>query len=261
LNTVVDSSVFDSTVEAITNLEGENPRKETEELFESAENDIQLNTYISRRINEREPVAYIIGKSKFRGLDLSIDNRVLVPRIETELLVEPILDIPANVRLLDVGTGSGAVALAVKHERPDIEVTVSDISKDALDLAYVNSENLHLPINIKHSNLLENTSDVYYAITANLPYLPKEKIDSYPSEMVNNEPDISLWGGDDGYALINRLLSEVKKRKYVQVIALEVGKFGNMGEVVMEKIRDTGFPIVYGIKDRKEDIRVVVGKR
>lgn len=261
MNTVVDNFLFESTVKDIRSLDGENPEREAEELFIYASDDKILQDYIIRRTKLREPTAYIVGKCKFRGLDLIIDARALVPRPETELLVEAAIDLPPNVHLVDVGTGSGAVALAIKNERPDIHVSAIDISKEALDLASINSEKLGLFIDLKYSNLLSDTKDNFYAVTANLPYLPKKDIASYPLEMIDNEPEVSLWGGQDGYVLIDRLLAEIKKRKHVSMVALEVGKFDHMAEKVMEKIRDIGFDIVYGIEDRKEDIRVVVGKK
>src|SRR4051794_41332974 len=94
---------------------------------------------IRRRTVERVPVAYLVGHKGFRHLDLEVDQRVLVPRPETEHLVEALLDLPLGARVHDVGTGSGAVALALKHERPDLRVSASDVSPDALAVARTNA--------------------------------------------------------------------------------------------------------------------------
>ncbi|HWH65681.1 MAG TPA: HemK/PrmC family methyltransferase, partial [Gaiellales bacterium] len=110
-----------------------------------------------RRRGLREPVAYVIGSWGFRGLDLAVDARVLVPRPETELLVDRCLALLEGVerpRVVDVGTGSGAIALSLKSERPDAEVVACDISQDALDVAAANAARLGLDVELHLSDLL-----------------------------------------------------------------------------------------------------------
>ena len=101
-----------------------------------------------RRRVAREPVAYILGEKGFRHIDLIVDRRVLIPRPETELLVEVALDLPDGARVHDVGTGSGAVALALKSERPDLHVSASDLSADAVDVARANVARLGIEVAI-----------------------------------------------------------------------------------------------------------------
>jgi release factor glutamine methyltransferase len=101
---------------------------------------------VRRRTVERVPVAYLTGRRGFRRLDLEVDARVLVPRPETEHVVEALLDLPAGARVHDVGTGSGAIALALKDERPDLVVSASDVSADALEVARANARRLGLEV-------------------------------------------------------------------------------------------------------------------
>ena len=104
---------------------------------------------VRRRSVEREPVAYITGVKGFRHLDLHVDARVLIPRPETETLVEAALGLPQSARVVDVGTGSGAVALALKDERPDLAVTATDVSEDALAVARANAARLGLDVALR----------------------------------------------------------------------------------------------------------------
>ena len=106
------------------------------------------------RRREREPVAYILGSKGFRSIELAVDPRVLIPRPETEHLVEAVLDLPAGARVCDVGTGSGAIALALASERPDLHVVATDASADALDVARANAERLGLEVELHHGDLL-----------------------------------------------------------------------------------------------------------
>ena len=102
----------------------------------------------------REPVAYILGRKPFRFLELHVDSRVLIPRPDTEVLVEAALDLPRGSRVVDVGTGSGAVALSLKHERPDLHVTGSDIDEGALTVARDNARRLGLDVEFRQGDLL-----------------------------------------------------------------------------------------------------------
>jgi release factor glutamine methyltransferase len=127
---------------------------------------------VRRRAVEREPVAYICGGRAFRRLQLRCDRRALIPRPETELLVDIALKrLPPGACVLDVGTGGGAVALALKDERPDLQVRGSDISDDALALARSNGEALGLDVGWLRADLLDGVPDAFDAIFANLPYV------------------------------------------------------------------------------------------
>jgi len=173
-----------------------------------------LRELIRRRL-AREPVAYIAGRRGFHalGLDLNVDRRVLIPRPETEHLVDWLLEglpfAPSPVAVLDVGTGSGAIALAVKHARRDAEVTACDRSDDALAVARENAARLALELHFAPSDLLAGLRAPefgWHAIAANLPYIPTGDLAGLQPEVLRYEPRLALDGGPDGLDLVQRLI-------------------------------------------------------
>jgi release factor glutamine methyltransferase len=218
-----------------------------------------LQDAVRRRSIEREPVAYIVGHRGFRHLDLLIDRRALVPRPETELLVELGLTLSPGARVLDLGTGSGAVALALKDERPDLEVTGSDVSGATLALAEANGLGLGLDIRWLRSDLLAGVPDEFDAILSNPPYVAESERHGLAPEILCHEPPLALFAGADGLEVIRALLAQVSKRRRVRVIAIEVG-LGQAGPVV-ELIRLAGLPFVRTERDLAGIERVVVGQR
>ena len=214
---------------------------------------------VRRRAVEREPVAYIVGSRGFRRLDLTVDPRALIPRPETELLVEVGLKLPRGARVLEAGTGSGAVALALKDERPDLLLTASDLSEDALSLARANGERLGLTVSWLHADLLEGVPDEFDAILSNPPYVAEPTRASLAPEILRHEPREALFAGPDGLDVIRALLAQVQARERVKVVALELG--AGQATVVMELVRAVGFPSVRAERDLAEIERVVVGER
>jgi release factor glutamine methyltransferase len=210
----------------------------------------RFDALLARR-EAREPIAYILGRKAFRYLTLEVDRRALVPRPETELLVEVGLTLPAGARVVDVGTGSGPVALALKHERPDLTVVGVDVSADALDVARANAARLGLDVEFVLGDLLEGLDGPFDAVLANLPYVAEGV--GLPPEIELYEPPVALFGGPDSLDVIRRL---VRMAEGVQLIALEAG----LAEAVSMLLERSGFRSIEVLRDLAGRQRVVVGR-
>ena len=168
---------------------------------------------LTRRLNG-EPLQYIEEYIPFYSIQINVDQRCLIPRPETEFLIELIKNKSDNPKkILDVGTGTGCIALMLKKLYPKSTVDACDISLEALDLAKENSEINNLEINLFQSDLLSDVEEVDYdIIVANLPYIPTETLSSLESEVVDYEPLVALDGGVDGLLYINRLIKEIEEK-------------------------------------------------
>jgi len=168
---------------------------------------------LSRRLNG-EPLQYIEEYIPFYSIQINVDQRCLIPRPETEFLIELIKNNSDNPKkILDVGTGTGCIALMLKKLYPESTVDACDISLEALDLAKENTEINNLEINLFQSDLLSDVEEVDYdIIVANLPYIPTETLTSLESEVVDYEPLIALDGGVDGLLYINKLIKEIEEK-------------------------------------------------
>ena len=168
---------------------------------------------LSRRLNG-EPLQYIEEYIPFYSIQINVDQRCLIPRPETEFLIELIKNNSDNPKkILDVGTGTGCIALMLKKLYPESTVDACDISLEALDLAKENAAINNLEINLFQSDLLSDVEEVDYdIIVANLPYIPTETLSSLESEVVDYEPLVALDGGVDGLLYINRLIKEIEEK-------------------------------------------------
>jgi release factor glutamine methyltransferase len=147
-----------------------------------------------RRRGAREPLAYVLGDWDFRGLTLKTDTRALVPRPETEIVVErclALLEGTAGPRIVDVGTGTGAIALALKHERPDADVTATDRSADALSLAKENAKANGLDVELAETDLLDGLAGPYDLVVSNPPYVDADELPTLEPELAH-EPEDAL---------------------------------------------------------------------
>jgi release factor glutamine methyltransferase len=206
----------------------------------------------ARRRTQREPVAYILGRRGFRRLELAVDTRVLIPRPETEHVVEAALDLPHGARVVDVGTGSGAIALALADARPDLRVMGTDISADALAVARANGARLGLHVEWLQGDLLDPVPGPVDAVVSNPPYI--ETGTTLAPEIARYEPDAALFGGADGLDVYRRLAPAAD----AAFVALEVA--GWLAEPVTDLLTAEGFATRV-IKDLAGIDRVVVGRR
>jgi release factor glutamine methyltransferase len=205
----------------------------------------------ARRRTAREPVAYILGRKGFRRLELEIDQRVLIPRPETEHIVEAALTLPEGARVVDVGTGSGAIALALADERPDLHVIATDVSEDALAVARANAERLGLDVEFLQGDLLDPVMGPIDAVVSNPPYVVSGA--RLAPEIGTYEPDVALFGGEDGLDVYRRLIPAAAGASFV---AFEIA--GYQAEAVGALLE--GFTIEV-IRDLAGIDRVVVGRR
>lgn len=228
-----------------------------------ADRDLQIDGPAARRFGEmvrrrleREPVAYIVGEKGFRRLALACDRRALVPRPETELLVDVAIELrPRSV--LDVGTGSGAVALAIADELPRASIAATDVSEPALELARLNAERLGLSdrVTFSRGTLAPGAFDL---VVANLPYVSESELEDLEPEIVAFEPRLALVAGADGLAVIRTLLAEVDPVVH-KVLALEVG-IGQSGDVAA-LLGAAGYRSAEVRRDLARVERVVIGTR
>jgi release factor glutamine methyltransferase len=217
----------------------------------------RFGAMVRRRV-AREPVAYILGRKGFRRLELAVDARVLIPRPETELLVEAAVEL-APRRVLDVGTGCGAVALAVADELERAEVVASDTSLEALAVAKANRDRLGLGERVR---LIEGSYPVepgFDLVLANLPYVGDGEWDGLAPEIARFEPRGALVAGPTGLEAIDALLGAVATRALrTRAVALEVGV--GQAATVAELVRRAGFELVEKRRDLAGIERVVLGR-
>ena len=213
--------------------------------------------FVRRRLR-REPLAYITGRKGFRRIELDVDRRVLIPRPETELLVEIALELrPA--RILDVGTGSGAVALAIADELPGAQVVATDIYQDALAVARANADRLGLDgrVRLTPGTLAPGEFEL---LVANLPYVTEREWQVLEPELRDWEPRGALTPGPTGLEAIDALLGEltVSPETSAKTIALEVG--ASQARTVADLVRRAGFTAIEVRRDLAGVDRVVCGR-
>ena len=197
---------------------------------------------IQKQLLAHKPAQYIIGSSDFHGLNLKVDERVLIPRPETEELVELILseNLETPLSVLDIGTGSGAIALALANSRPDWQITASDLSSDALSLAAENAQSCGLNLTFVQSDCLEAIRGSFDIVVSNPPYISEADKDEVGLNVLTSEPHIALFAEEDGYAIYRKIAEQAgayltEKGK----IYLEIGY--KQGDAVRDLLKES-FP-------------------
>lgn len=198
--------------------------------------DKSLHEEALKKLEKGLPVQYIVGNVDFYGNTLKVNQNVLIPRFETELLVEKTINyikkyLNENIKIVDIGTGSGAIAITLKKEVPNAKVYATDISKEALEIAKENSKDNKVDINFIEGNLLSPLKQKYDVIISNPPYI---SYDEEIEEIVkNNEPHLALYAPDNGLYCYKEIIKNAKKylnEKFI--IAFEIGY--NQGDKLKE---------------------------
>lgn len=175
---------------------------------EVTESDQQLLESIMTQLEDHRSPQYITGKAYFRDLELAVDERVLIPRPETEELVDLVLkeNSKANLRVLDIGTGSGAIAISLKSARPDWQVTASDISQGALQLAKENSKLNQVTLDFVESDVFSQITGTFDVIISNPPYIAYDDKDEVGVNVLASEPHLALFADEDGFAIYRQII-------------------------------------------------------
>lgn len=210
------------------------------------------------------PIQYITGKQEFYGIDFYVNESVLIPQPDTEILVEEVLNIinkNCNIKnILDLCTGNGAIAVSIKKNmnKKEIRVCASDISKEALEVAKLNADKQKTKIDFINSNLFEEINEKFDLIVSNPPYIKSEVIKSLTKE-VQNEPIIALDGGEDGLDFYKKIVVNAKKFLNKNgIIALEIGY--DQKEEVIQILKQNNYKEIYSKKDFGGNDRIVIAK-
>ena len=175
---------------------------------EVTESDQKILESIMAQLEDHRSPQYITGKAYFRDLELAVDERVLIPRPETEELVDLVLkeNSKADLRVLDIGTGSGAIAISLKSARPDWQVTASDISQGALQLAEENSKLNQVSLDFVESDVFGQITGTFDVIISNPPYIAYGDKDEVGLNVLASEPHLALFADEDGFAIYRQII-------------------------------------------------------
>jgi release factor glutamine methyltransferase len=199
----------------------------------SQEQEITLHELIGRRLR-REPTAYIVNRREFYGIDFYVDSRALIPRPETELLVDTALEffrndtcLPSPLLIADIGTGCGAIAISLALNLPQSKIYATDISYSALEVARLNCEHHKVTrrVTLLQGSLLEPIPETVDLIVANLPYVKSSELENLSPEITRFEPRTAIDGGKNGLKCIRRLLEQTEEKiSHQGCLLLEIGQ-------------------------------------
>lgn len=212
---------------------------------------------IQDKINKGYPLQYAIGKWNFYGLDLLVDKRALIPRYETEILVDLIInDNSNNKKILDIGTGSGAISLALSKNLKDSKIIGVDISKNAIDLANENKIKLNINnVEFKESDIFSNIEEKFDIIVSNPPYINKEDFEKLDNKLYY-EPQNALYGGEDGLYFYKKIIKNAKNFLNKNgKIYLEIGY--NQKDSISDLLEEYGYKQIKSYKDFNDFDRII----
>ena len=225
-----------------------------EALDEKIENELKI---INDKINEGYPLQYAIGKWNFYGLDLLVDKRALIPRYETEILVDLIInDNSNNKKILDIGTGSGAISLALSKNLKDSKIIGVDISKKAIDLANENKIKLNINnVEFKESDIFSNIEEKFDIIVSNPPYINKEDFEKLDNKLYY-EPQNALYGGEDGLYFYKKIIKNAKNFLNKNgKIYLEIGY--DQKDSISDLLEEYGYKQIKSYRDFNDFDRII----
>ena len=221
----------------------------------------QLNEYkgLIKKRAERVPLQYITGEQEFMGLTFHVNSNVLIPRQDTETLVEEAIKlVEPGMSILDMCTGSGCIIISILKKCSGIQGTGSDISKQALNVAKENAKLNNVAVDFERSDMFENLSDKYDMIVSNPPYIRSDVVPTLMPEVCEFEPLDALDGHEDGLYFYRKIIKECKSfLKETGKILFEIGN--DQGQAVSDMLTYAGFRNVGVIKDLAHNDRVVVG--
>lgn len=220
--------------------------------------------YINRRAS-KEPYAYIIGRKEFMKLDFKVNKNVLIPREDTEVLIQEIIDLASKeyssdkkVKILDMCTGSGCIAISLGKYIENAEITAVDISNEALQVAKENAIINNVNVTFINSNLFDKIEERFDIIVSNPPYIKKDVIDTLQEE-VKNEPILALDGGESGLDFYKKITKEALEHLNINgILAFEIGY--DQGNEVAKILEENDFKDIEIKKDISGNDRVVMGK-
>lgn len=208
---------------------------------------------------ERIPLQYIVGETEFMGLRFKVNSSVLIPRQDTETLVEETLKVvKPDMKVLDLCTGSGCIIISILHNVPGAEGYAIDISKQALNVAKENAKLHEVPVMFERSDLFDNVTGTFDVIVSNPPYIPTAEILKLMPEVQSFEPMEALDGKEDGLYFYRKIVA--KSREYLNPggwLLFEIGY--DQGKAVSDMMKEAGFKDVKVIKDLAHNDRVVRG--
>ena len=234
-----------------------------------ANQNMELNPVVAKEIEEAVekrinhiPLQHIVGETEFMGLTFKVNDKVLVPRFDTEILVDEVVMYVGNefYKILDMCTGSGCIAITVSDMCDNAKVVAADISKDALDVAKENNEINSTDVEFVESDLFENVEGLFDVIVSNPPYIKTEEIENLMDEVKLHDPRLALDAGEDGLEFYRRIIKDSKDYlKQDGMIFFEIGF--DQAEDVSKLLDENGFKDIVVKKDLAMNDRVIFAKK